>query len=460
MNTIDTKLTPEQLSLLWRVGNLSYMLRPEQRQLKDMLNAASTNLAVFNISRRFGKSTTCTVFAIEQALQSKQKVLYATAFLTDLEAFIGPIFEWALQDCPSHLRPEYKASKREYQFQNGSVIKLVGIDRNENSLRGRNVDCLIVDESAFVANLEYIYKSVVVPATMKRKFRLIFPSTPPASPEHFWASELIPKAQELGTYVHLTIDDISDLPEEEKERLLNEVGGRDSATAQREFYGKIVVDGTRSIAPSFTQSHVTDQSSDHIQWRLFGDTGGVRDKTVFLKVGYDHDLGKVIFRDELVFGAGTTTQEIVTKVKATFPGLPLTMDAPGQLLIDYSSLGLQASYPQKDDFGAGLLLLNTHFHNKHAAVHKDCSLLIRTLEGGLLNKQRTDYERSDALGHADAVAAAIYALRGVDRLTDLRPSKHSNPNEVIWRPQYLNEPGHVAELKKLFQRPGDDSDRW
>jgi len=120
------------------------------------------------------------------------------------------------------------------------------------------------------------------------------------------------------------------------------------------------------------------------------------------------------------------------------------MDAPGQLLIDYSSLGLPAALPQKDDFGAGLLLLNNSFYNNTTVISPKCALLIRTLEGGLLNKQRSDYERSESLGHCDAVAAAIYALRCVDRVTDLRPRPKREQIFFIEK-----EPEHIQQIKGL-----------
>jgi hypothetical protein len=411
-----------------------------------MLEAAPTDLCVFNISRRLGKSTTCSLYASEQAYRKKQKILYATAFLTDLENFILPIFEWVLQDCPDDLRPIWKASKKEYHFKNGSIIKLIGLDKNANSLRGNNIDILIVDEAAFVRNLGYLYRSVIIPATMKRKFKLIFPSTPPESPEHFWSAELIHKAKAKGTYVELTIDAISDLSETEKERLLEAVGGRDSITAQREFYCKIIADVTRTIAAEFSrEKHVREFIPDHVKWMLFGDTGGVKDKTVFLEVGFDHTSGKVIFKDELEFENSTPSSQIIAAVKAKWgEGMTLIMDAPGQLLIDYSSLGLPAALPQKDDFGAGLLLLNNSFYNNTTVISPKCALLIRTLEGGLLNKQRSDYERSESLGHCDAVAAAIYALRCVDRVTDLRPRPKREQIFFIEK-----EPEHIQQIKGL-----------
>ena len=407
---------------LWRRGILSWKLKPWQRDLKNLIDTPDRGLAVFNVARKIGKSTTCACYSIEQAIKTKKHIRYATAFLSDLQEFICPIFDMLLADCPEDIRPQYLASKKEYRFQNGSVIKLVGLDKNRNGLRGNIIDLLVIDEAAFVSNLAYLYRSVIIPATKDRPFKLVFPSTPPESPEHFWASELVPKAKDRNTYAEMTIDADTELSPDERKRLLDEVGGEHSPTSQREYFCKIQVDGTRSIAPSFDSTiHVQPIDPPHVAYRLFGDTGGVRDLTVFLKAGWCHVLGKKIIRDEMWFPPNTPTSEIIAAVKAKWPGLYLTLDASGQLLIDYSSQGLQASLPQKDDFAAGLLLFNVHFHNNQLLIHPDCKLLIRTLEGGLLNKTRTDYERTDALGHCDSAAACIYALRGIDTSTDLRP---------------------------------------
>jgi hypothetical protein len=447
MTAIPAITREDAVAQLWKRGCLSWKLRPEQEKLLTLLEQAPTDLAVFNISRRLGKSTTCVTYCASEAIRRKQHIRYATAFLTDLEAFILPIFEWLLADCPDHLRPVWKASKKEFRFPNGSVIKLIGLDKNPNGLRGNAIDILIIDEAAFVSNLAYLYRAIIIPATMKRKFKLIFPSTPPESPEHFWASELVNKAKERNTYVEMTIDDISDLPPEERKRLLDEVGGEQSATAQREFFCKIIVDTNRSICSTFKPQHVQPVQAAHVKWMLFGDAGGVKDKTVFLEVGYSHDLARVLFKDELSFNPGTPTSTIVEAVKAKWADITLVLDAPGQLLIDYSSLGLPASLPAKDDFAAGLLLLATTFLADQAQVDPRCSLLIRTLQGGLLNKHRSDYERSDALGHCDAVAAAVYALRCVDKTTDLRPKP--NRESVFSLPK---DPDHIAHLKNLAAR--------
>jgi hypothetical protein len=448
---MSTPLTRSELAAvkrtLWSKGSLTWKLRPEQRRFKAEIENAGKQLIVGNISRRWGKSFTLVLYALEQALKSKQKIRYAAAFKSDLEEFILPAFEIILEDCPAHLRPEYIASKQVWRFKNGSSIKLVGLDKNRNGLRGNAINIIILDEAGFIANLKYQYTTVIIPATAKQKnIKIIVISTPPESPEHYFV-EMIRRAQvqSNGYYLCLTIDDISDLDPSERKRLLDEVGGEQSTTAQREFFCRIIIDADRAIAPSFQPRHVAKLTTDHIKWGLFGDSGGVRDLTVFLEAGYSHDLGKVIMRDELWFPKGTPTSVIVQSVKERWPNhLTLILDAAGQLLIDYASLGLPAALPQKDDFGAGLLLLNNAFHNDRAVIDPSCALLVRTVEGGMLNKQRSDYERTESLGHCDAAAAAIYALRCCDRITDLRPKP--NPESVF---KIKQDPPHLKQLKGM-----------
>jgi hypothetical protein len=429
---------------LFRKGIIApWYLYDYQKPLYNLFTSTLRDLIVPNISRRFGKSTVCVTYAMEQAQRKKQNIRYATAFLTDLENFIEPIFHSVLEYCAENDRPVWIASKKIWRFKNGSVIKLVGLDKNVNGLRGNAIDLLIVDEAAFVSNLEYQYKSVIIPATMKRKFKLIFPSTPPQSPEHFWAKELIPLAKQNSTYLELTIDDIDDLSEEEKNRLFKAVGGKHSVTAQREFYCKIVVDATRAIAPDFDESrHVGTVDHERIRWTYAGDSGGVKDKTVILKVGYSHVLRKTLIASELVYEAHTATPIIAAGFKAWSGDDSLVLDATGQVLIDWASLGIKAAFPAKDDFTAGIQMVNALFYNNELLIDQSCKLLITTLLSGLLTANKKDFERSDSLGHCDAFMALVYAIRSVDKVSDLRekprretvftPSAPKNPLSIAW----------------------------
>ena len=378
---------------------------------------SSATLAVFNISRRFGKSTVCAIFCVESAIRSKQHIKFATAFLTDLEQFICPIFDSIIDDCPEHLKPTWMPSKKEYRFPNGSVIKLIGLDKNPNGLRGRAIDILIVDEASFVSRLEYLYRSVISPATADRKFKLVFISTPPESPDHFWASHLIPKAKSEGSYVELTMADNIYYSKEEKERLYDEAGGLASANCQREYFCQIKVDTNRAIAPNFNKAlHQQDYSPvSTVFWQFGGDAGGIKDKTVIHKFGWDHDLNKAVFYDELVLDKGTTTPKLISEFLSKWGPQDLIFDAPGLTRLDFDSANITTIFPKKDDFSSTLLFFNQFFYLDQIIIHPRCKLLLQTLEGGLLTPNRSDFERHPIYGHADAIMSAIYCLRGLDK---------------------------------------------
>lgn len=406
----------ELIYAAWYRGSLGYKLRPEQRNVLSMFRNMPLGVSVPNLSRRYGKTTTCVVFANEEVNRRPQNITYATAFRTDLEAFLMPIYEQVLEDCPYKLRPKFHASSKSWRYPRGGSVKLVGVDKNPNGLRGNRIDILIMDEAGFVRNLAMLYRSILVPATMKRQFKLIFPSTPPESPEHFWVKELVPRAQKSGTYIHQTIDDISDLNPIERQRLLDEVGGEFSTTARREFFGEFVVDKMRAVAGGFNYGmHVHEYTPELCYWQLFGDTGGVRDMTVVLKGTFCHKYKKIIVRSELVFDRTTPTPVIAKSIKETFGEMPISMDAAGQTRVDFGSLGLNTMLPQKDEFSAGIKLLDKTFYLNEIVIHPECTFLIKSLAGGLLNRQRTDYERTDGLGHLDAIAALIYLIRSIDK---------------------------------------------
>lgn len=446
---------------LWKRGELTYKLLPEQILFKEGIEKATHPLVVGNISRRFGKSFTLVTYAIEQAIKRRgAHIRYAAAFREDLETYILPAFEQILADCPEDMRPFYMASKKVFKFSNGSTIRLVGLDKNPNSLRGNALSIIIVDEAGFVANLKYIYNSVILPATMfQSNVRIVFISTPPPSPAHFFVN-LIQMAKLKGYYLELTIDHISRLTPEQKEEHLNEVGGRDSDTAQREYYCRIISDPIRAVCPTFKEDvHVKEvPEPTYCNWAFSADIGGIKDYAVAYLVAYSHELKKVVFWDEVWFPNRTPSQEIIQGFKKLEGDKKTTrwLDAHGQTQVDFAYAGFSASLPPKDDFQAGLTLIRAAFHNDQIIIHPRCKLLILTLTTGLLNRNGTDYERTDELGHCDALAAAIYGLRVVDKITNYSPNVI---NQDKWNPYSKKDAPGMSELKKLSWA-GHNSDGW
>lgn len=444
---------------LWARGDLSWKLRPEQLKLKQGLEAQEVQLAVYNISRRFGKTFTLVTYALEQCIKRRQKIRYGCAFLTDLEEFILPAFEQILADCPARLRPKYKHTRKVWQFPNGSEIKLVGLDKSPQGLRGNAISKMIIDEAGYVTNLKSIYTSVIVPATMKQKdVKVIFLSTPPSTPDHYFI-ELISKAstQANGHYVCMTIDDISDLLPEERKRVLDEVGGERSPEAQREFFCRLIVDVTLALAPEFTEErHVKEAVRPrHTKYWVSGDTAGLRDKDVFHLWCYDFERAKYLCLDERSFPLNTPTTVIVAEVLKMENGLKLTrhVDAPGRTQIDMMAMGFAAALPRKDELHATINQVRLLLTQDRVEIDPKCKLLIATLKTGTLNSKRTDLARTEALGHCDAFMSFAYGLRHGNLTNPFPFAEGHRPIDSYVASTYQDERNtSLNALKALFKR--------
>ena len=418
----------EAIHHLWRIGKIGlYYLYEHQKPLHDMLKNVVRDIIVLNISRRFGKTTTCLTYSFEEAIKNKQDIRYATAFLVDVEEFLLPIASHLMEGCPKDVRPVYKASRKEFHFPNGSRIKLVGLDKNPNGIRGNAIDILIIDEAAFVDKLEYLYKSIIVPATANRSFKIVFPSTPPLKVDHFWVQELIPKAKMRGTYMEFTLDDNTSLDDEEKQRLIDEVGGRESTTARREFFCEIIRDPELIVIPEYSEErHVKELKLPEYYYPLFTiDFGGSMDKHGMLITYWDFERAKFCVYRECLLPKNTSSkiirehakpmEEAVQWMKGEGP--ERIGDAPEQLRIDLLADDFYCAPPMKEkgSVEANINSLRLACLRDELEIDKSCEMLKLTLEYGSWLENREDWQRTEDLGHLDLLAALLYAYRHIDK---------------------------------------------
>lgn len=451
-------LSTEAREILWSRGELSWKLRPEQVILKIELEKPLIQLAVFNICRRFGKTYTLVIYVIEQCLLYCQKIRYGCAFLSDLEEFVLPAFNFILEDCPQEFKPEYVRTRKTWMFKNGSEIKLVGLDKNPNGLRGNAIEKIVVDEAGFVSNLKKIYTSVIIPATAKQKnIKIIFSSTPPETPDHFFVA-LIDKAQAQynGLYKEMTIDEISDLDLSERQRLLDEIGGEDSIEAQREFFCKLIIDSTIALAQEFSPAlHVKDLvEPEYCHYWVSGDTGGTQDRTVFHLWCYDFRRAKCMVLDEVEYPCETGTDVYIPAVKAMERDRKLTrhVDCPGQLQIDFMGYHqFPCSLPRKDGLDATIHQVRIALKRLEVEISPKCTLLIKTLKMGTLNKQRSDLARTEALGHMDAFMSMAYGLRHANKSNPYPAYNGASPYTHYINPSTDTQTAN--SLKGLFRGP-------
>src|SRR5260221_8615663 len=150
----------EAADLLWRKGILHWKLDTCQKDMHKLYYSTTYEKLVFNCSRRIGKSYTLLILAMELCNKKPfSQIKYAAQTKLAVKNIILPTVRSILMDCPPDLRPEWHAHDGVYRFPNGSELHIAGANgSNVDKLRGSAADLAIVDEAAFVDNLEYLVK--------------------------------------------------------------------------------------------------------------------------------------------------------------------------------------------------------------------------------------------------------------------------------------------------------------
>lgn len=449
----------------WYRGNLTYMLHKGQREVKKQFESVVRQLFVANISRQWGKSFWAVTEAIGLALRKpKARIKYATAFQTDLVEFIMPTFEIVLLDCPANIRPRFKVQGSKWIFKNGSEIKLVGLDKQPNSLRGNTIDLIIIDEAGFVSNLDYIYTSVIIPATTHRPdCKIIMVSTPPSTPAHAF-TDFIQKAELEGSYVKADIYTNPRINQGTIQRLMDESGGPDSTTWRREYLCAIVTDANSAIIAEWKTSYIEDRQRD-VYWPFYHKYVamdlGVKDQTAAIFGYYDFLRAQLVIEEEFVMsGVQMTTERLKAKIQATElavfgeqykPYLRISDNNNPLLIQDLSHLhGLHFLPTDKGTLEEMINALKMMVHRGQIIVKPNCKQLAGCLQYGVWDKRRIKFAQSKTYGHFDALAALVYLVRNLNKHTNPIPQTFQvdQTNSVVFYKQNDNEAASV--LKKAF----------
>jgi hypothetical protein len=428
---------------LWRRGILDWKLHAGQLKIREALKRSRGKLFVGNCARQFGKSTMMIAECLELAIQKPNaRIKYGTAYLSDLEEFVLPNFDMLLSDCPSSVKPTYKSQKKKWVFPNGSEIKLVGLDKNPNGLRGNTIDLIVLDECGFISNLDYLYKSIIVPATTHRpNAKIIMISTPPSTPAHSFR-DYAERAHAEGNYVILTVFDNPMLTPEAIEHLKKESGGEDSTTWQREYLCLFVTDEDAKVIREWSSKHVVARERDEFFqfYHLYSAMDmGRRHKTALLFGYYDFRRATLVIEDELemkgtVWTTVTLKDDILKKEKELWPTrIPKDEKQPKiyrriadnnnpHLIQDLNGLyGVHFLETNKDSLEAMVNEVRIMAKDGRLEVHPRCTMLIGCLDYGVWDKQRKKFAESKVYGHYDHLAALIYLVRNLDKYTNPVP---------------------------------------
>lgn len=443
-------------------------------RMRDPVLAAGTtgmlDVFVLDCARRVGKTWLCCLIKCEDCLaRPGSRHTYATAYAKDIAEIIIPLMEEICATAPADCKPKYQGSRQGlaegYYFPNGSVLRLVGIDVHPRSLRGRASDGFVISEAAFVKGLKNTVGAVILPQFQRRPWaKLLLESSAPEDPEHDFET-FVADAKMRDAYVFRTLWDNTSLTAAEKRRHYDQSAAIDPDLAAREYDGLRVRNRQKVVVPEFDAAvHVRDADRPAFAAALAAMDPGFRDLFALLWGYWDVELAAlVVERDYAERNASTATiAEVIKRTERELYGDAAELREPfdtqnivdvfgrdqptvtrqkfglkppsgmcfwdgkgfranpcfrvsdteprliGDLTIEH---GISVMNTLKDDKEAALFSLRNGFRNGKIIVHSRCRKLIAHLNSARWNEQRTDYERTDAMGHYDLLDALVYMWR-------------------------------------------------
>jgi hypothetical protein len=498
----------------WRTGHLRWKLDPHQQLVYDKIKmweadppdsaaigALFDSVYVVDIGRRWGKTAMCLIILYEWAIRTSGLVLtYATAEKQQIKSIVIPLHRKLSNDAPEDVRPEYKGSSEGMEqglyFPNSSMIKLVGVDKDPDRLRGQGSDGGVFSEAGHMKDLEESVSGIFLPQFQRRPWaRLILESTAPTQPDHDFDRVFVPDAELRGAYVFGTIEDNLAITPEDRAKYIREAGGRNSPRCLREYYGIRVRDPERVLVPEFNEDKhvVPNPGSPDYAHCYVGVDPGTRDKIGVVWAFWDFERAKLVVQRsyaernvtttpvadllkrterELWYNYGPQNDNGSVNLKSTryWNGRQLVpnpylrvSDTDLRLIGDLvHEHGIAIAPTPKDDAEAQLYALRNAFLANKIEVVADSGPLAVQLKRGMWNDTRTDWDRSDELGHLDCVAALIYLWRNVVRTLNPFPPAMPKGNADT----YLILPWHqksekdtVRALSTVFGQ-GKQRTRW
>jgi hypothetical protein len=417
----------------WNKGNLRYKLHEAQKIIYDELASLPKQPRETTLlcSRRFGKSVLVVLLAIEECLRfPKENIFIYAPSLGHGIAIVDEKMELLLQDCPPGLVRRIGSGRRWKVGKSNLIIG--GFDKvNVKRNKGLQARKIFTEEACESDSDQFAYavREVLSPLLLHSKGSMIHATTLPKDLNHSFVTRTVPSCKAANSLFIYTIGQNPLLDDEMREQAIVDSGGVHTAEYKRNYLCEFVREESTVVLPSFLRSkHVHKLTAQTFSnWIVFGDSGGTRDKT-FVAVGcYVFQLAKFLILEEKVYENNTSSLIIADGIKDLLKVVPseevcdVCIDMPGQLLIDYRTVhGINVTLPNKSDFDSSINALEVAFSERFNSIMIDerCAFLINSCENGRFNKTRQSFERTESLGHCDAIAALMYGWRMVDKVTN------------------------------------------
>jgi hypothetical protein len=468
-------LTRDHRDYLWKTGWPLHLCYSQQRDLSRRFSEHERRVFVVKCARRFGKSWWACVEALGFALRTPNaRILYLAPTAKQVRMIIEPHMHRILADCPASLRPDHRKQDGQWNFANGAILYMAGVDNgNAERLRGIEAHLVVFDEPGSMSDLEYVAQSIVLPQTLTTNGRIVMIGTPPVHPAHDFAQVYCRRAMLDGSLVEKTIHDAKHIAPEIVSEYAKEEGGEDSIAWRREYLVQDVYDSESSIVPEFTRLEselVEERERPRFARRyVVGDTGFV-DLSFWIFAYVDFEKALLVVEDELVFTATAASDQakaLAAKERelwgswgqaANDNGKPQRYaDAADLVRVEFpkGEPGYNVAPVNNQDLDATVNALRRATQERRYRIHPQCRQLIAHVKMGTWNRQRTNFDRVDGYGHFDGVAALMYAVKHASIRTNPFPDVPPEANREDW---YIpaQKPGKgapgLAQLKRGANR--------
>ena len=452
--------------ILWYTGNLSYKLHSDQlviyNQIKLLIEQGQKEFAL-RIARQYGKSYLIVVLALEICIKNPKVIVRILGpTLDSIKNIVDDNLQPIVEDAPVGLVQRIKSDKR-YRVGHSS-LRIGTMERAhiDSTARGGNAYAIFCEECAASVkseDLKYAVESVINPQLLRSSGQtggglLCYITTPADSPEHYFHTTVEPPLIKKDCFFTRTVYANPQLTPEQVTLAIDRCGGEGSEAWRREYLCQLFRSESIAIIPEFCERHIQDFTQPMYK-RLYTcvDFGGSRDHHHAILYYWDYYLGKMYVVDEVHAPNQTPTAELIRRISVmesrdAYGPIARWGDLPGQLGVDLNSeLDWPIQQTAKDDRDAALANLRNMFLLDYIVINPNCRMTIRTLQAGRWNLQRTDFLRSDELGHCDAIDALLYASRNLDK-TDPNPKRYK---ETLWGRQII--PDGLAKLAEFWNKP-------
>ena len=302
---------------LARLGDLSWLLDEHQEtriyqhyrdfesRMHEYEGDGFYNCWMLDAGRQVGKTFTTSLIRVEDCVRwPRSRYMMACAEEVSLSEFIIPNIDTIIDYMPADIRPTFikhhRGMKAAYWFPNGSVLKLVGIDKNPKGLRGPKCDGASIHEAGFPTKLAKTVVSVIQPQFQRgRDPTLILESSAPEDGDHDFDVVFKPSCERRRAYVFMTIDDNTALSQRKKDAILSAAREIDPDDTEREYFGKRVRNRVKTVFPEIGE-HMKLASYELPKYGLAMttlDPGQIHLFAVSFSV-YDVTRGQVVFVDD------------------------------------------------------------------------------------------------------------------------------------------------------------------